>query len=94
MYEEFEKGNSNINSVLYDLSEEQQNRITEIMAQDYGIEDMEKAIDDILQGYQKDKLQDRKYEILEQMEETKDIEEKRKLEKELNDIIINLAKIK
>ncbi len=94
LYEEFEKGNSNINSVLYDLSEEQQNRITEIMAQDYGIEDMEKAIDDILQGYQKDKLQDRKYEILEQMEETKDIEEKRKLEKELNDIIINLAKIK
>ncbi len=94
LYEEFEKGNSNINSILNNLTEEEQNRITEIIAIDYEIQDIEKAIDDLMQGYQKDKLTDRKYEILELLEETKEPEEKKKLEKELNDIIISLAKIK
>ncbi len=94
LYEEFEKGNSNINSILNNLTDEEQNRITEIMAIDYEIQDIEKAIDDLMQGYQKDKLTDRKYEILELLEETKEPEEKKKLEKELNDIIISLAKIK
>ena len=94
LYEEFEKGNSNINSILNNLTDEEQNRITEIMAIDYEIQDIEKAIDDLMQGYQKDKLTDRKYEILELLEETKEPEEKKKLEKELNDVIISLAKIK
>ena len=34
------------------------------MADDYGIDDMEKAIDDIIQSYQRDKLNDRKMQIL------------------------------
>ena len=69
LYEEFENGNSNINSIIDNLSEEEQNHITMIMAEDYGIDDVEKAIDDIIQSYEKDKLNERKLEILELLEE-------------------------
>ena len=95
LYEEFENGNSNINSIIDELSEEEQNHITMIMAEDYGIDDVEKAIDDIIQSYEKDKLNERKLEILELLEENTTEENKKKeLEKELNDIIIRLAKIR
>ena len=95
LYEEFENGNSNINSIIDDLSEEEQNHITMIMAEDYGIDDVEKAIDDIIQSYEKDKLNERKLEILELLEKnTTEETQKKELEKELNDIIIRLAKIR
>ena len=94
LYEQFEKGNSNINGILDQLSEEEQNRITMIMADDYEIDNIEKAIDDIIQIYEKEKLNERKFEILEQLDNNVNNEEKLKLEKELSDIIIKLAKIK
>ncbi len=94
LYEEFEKGNSNINSIIDTLDQEHQNQITMIMAEDYGIEDLEKAIDDIIQAYKRDKLNNRKLEILELLEKTSNIEEKKELEKELSNIIITLARIK
>ena len=95
LYEEFEKGNSNINSILDDLEEEEQNHITMIMADDYELNDIEKAIDDIIQSYEKDKLNERKFEILEELDgENIDDNKKKELEKELSDIIIKLAKIK
>lgn len=94
VYEEFEKGNSNINAIIDNLEEEEQNHITMIMAEDYGIEDIEKAIDDIIQSYKKEKLNDRKYEILELLESEENQEEKKNLEKELSEIIIKLSKIK
>ena len=93
LYEEFEKGNSNINSIIDELSEEEQNRITEIMAEDYEIEDIEKAIDDIMQSYEKERLTNRKFEIIRQLDNESE-EGKKKLEKELSEIIIKLAKIK
>ena len=58
------------------------------------IENLEKAIDDIMQSYEKDKLDKRKFEILELLEKTNDINEKKELESELSNIIIRLAKIK
>ena len=94
LYEEFENGNSNINSIIDNLSEEEQNHITMIMAEDYGIDDIEKAIDDIIQSYEKDKLNERKLEILELLESPNEESQKKELEKELNDIIIRLAKIR
>ena len=94
LYEEFEKGNSNINGIIDELDEEEQNQITMIMAEDYEINDIEKAIDDIMQSYEKEKLNNRKFEILDLIEQNTDSEEKKKLEKELTDIIIRLAKIK
>lgn len=94
LYEEFEKGNSNINGIIDNLEQEEQNRITMIMAEDYEIEDLEKAIDDIIQIYDREKLNYRKNEILEQLENASDNVQKKKLEKELSNIIIMLAKIK
>ena len=95
LYQEFEKGNSNINGILDNLEEEEQNRITMIMADDYEIKDVEKAIDDIIQSYEKEKLNERKFEILEELEK-EDINEtqKKEYEKELSNIIIKLARIK
>lgn len=94
LYEEFEKGNSNINGIIDSLEQEEQNQITMIMADDYEIDNVEKAIDDIMQIYQKEKLNNRKFEILELLEKTTDINEKSELGKELNNIIIMLAKMK
>ena len=94
LYEEFEKGNSNINSIIDELEEEEQNHITEIMADDYEITNIEKAIDDILQSYEKDKLVNRKFEILKMLESSLEASRKQELEQELNNIIIRLAKIK
>ncbi|MCI8384011.1 MAG: DNA primase [Clostridia bacterium] len=94
LYEELEKGNSNINSVIDTLGEEEQNHITEIMADDYEIEDVEKAIDDILQSYEKDKLNSRKYEVVKLLEGNLETNQKKELEKELNEIIIRLDKMK
>ncbi len=94
LYEELEKGNSNINSIMDMLGEEEQNHMTEIMADDYEIEDVEKAIDDIIQSYEKDKLNDRKFKILELLEGNLEANEKKQLEKELSEIIVRLAKIK
>ena len=94
LYEEFEKGNSNINSIIDTLEQEEQNRITMIMADDYEIDNLEKAIDDIMQSYQKEKLNNRKLEILELLEKTTNTQQKRELEEELSNIIIMLAKIK
>lgn len=93
LYEEFEKGNSNINGIIDELEQEEQNQITMIMADDYEIDDLEKAIDDLIQTYQREKLNNRKFEILELLETT-DSNQKKELEKELSDIIIRLAKIK
>ena len=94
LYEEFEKGNSNINGILDNLNEEEQSHITALMADDYEIEDMEKAIDDIMHGYQKDKLNERKMQILSLLEEDIDINQKKELEKELNELIIQIVKMK
>ncbi len=94
LYEEFEKGNSNINGIIDELSQEEQNQITMIMADDYEIDNLEKAIDDIIQIYQKEKLNDRKFQILELLEQITDENQKKELEKELSEIIIKLASIK
>ena len=64
------------------------------MADDYGIEDMEKAIDDVIHGYRRDKLNDRKMQILSLLEEESDLSKKKELEKELSELIIQLAKMK
>jgi uncharacterized protein YdaL len=94
LYEEFEKGNDNINSLLYDFEEELQNHITMIMAYDFEIEDIDKAIDDILVAYKKEKLNERKLEIIAELEKEENSEVKKELERELSNVIISLAKIK
>lgn len=95
MYEEFEKANDNIRStLLYDLEEELQNHITMIMAYDFEIEDVDKAIDDIIIAYKKEKLNERKLEIISKIESEEKEEKRRELERELSNIINSLVKIK
>ena len=94
LYEEYEKGNSNISSIIDQLEEKEQNHITKIMSEDYGIEDIEKAIDDIFQNYEKEKCKIRRVEILKELKSNIDETRKIELENELNDIVLKLAKIK
>lgn len=95
LYEHFEKGNSNNN--ILDLFQEEDliNHITYIMAYDFEILDNNKAIEDILLIYQKEKMQEEKNEILKKLEDTQiTIAESRELEKRLSKLIIELAKMK
>ena len=96
LYDQFEKGNSNINSILDNINEEEiLDQITKIMAQDYGITDINKAIDNILTTYEKEKLVNDKNKILTQLENqnlTK--EEQASLENKLKELINRLAKMK
>ena len=94
LYEELEKGNSNINNIIDNLSEQEQSRITEIMADDYGISDVEKAIDDIIKSYEKEKMTKRKFELVEEIENEKDEIRKKELSQELSNLIIKLSKLK
>lgn len=97
MYEEFEKGNSNTSQLLDWFQDEKViSHITEIMAGDFEITDVNKAIDDLISIYEKEKLISRRNEILKKLESVSEAgsEEVKELEKELNDIILKLAKIK
>ncbi len=97
MYEEFEKGNSNTSQLLDWFQDEKViSHITEIMAGDFDITDVNKAIDDLISIYEKEKLISRRNEILKKLESVSEAgsEEVKELEKELNDIILKLAKIK
>lgn len=95
MYEEFQKGNINTNQIVDWFQDENIiSRITEIMAEDFEITDVNKAIDDLINVYEKQKLVNRRNEILKQLDNEKNVENMKELEKELNDIILKLAKIK
>ena len=96
LYAEFEKGNSNINSILDTLQDEQEiKQITKIMADDYEISDTDKAIKDILKIYEKEKLVDQRSQILSSLENDKlTNEERSSLENQLNEIILKLVKFK
>ena len=64
------------------------------MAEDYGIVDNKKALNDIFTKYQREKLEKRRDEILAEEIKEVDLEKKKQLSKELNDIILKLVKIK
>ena len=95
LYQELEKDNYNINSVLDKLQDESiQSHLTAIMAEDNGITDNKKAIDDILKKYEREKLEEKRDELIKQSSLEQDKEKKKKLGEELNEIILKLAKIK
>ena len=97
MYEELEKGNSNTSQVLNNFEDEKIiNHFTEIMAYDFEITDVQKAIEDIINIYEKEQLTKKRNEIIKQIEENAngDADKMKKLEEELNEIILKLAKIK
>ena len=97
LYEEYEKGNSNINDILNYFIEDEQamSRITEIMAEDYQIKNDEKTIANIINTYKIEKLDNRKVELLEkEQEQGISQEEKEKIIEEINKIIIQKKMIK
>ncbi len=72
-----------------------QEHISEIMVADYGITSVQKCLEDIIIPYSRDRLQNRKLQIIEEMKHPNlSIEEKDALELELNDTILKLARIK
>ena len=96
LYEELEKGNSNINNVL-DWFEDKQiiNEISWILAYDFEITEVDKCVKDLINIYAKDELIKQRNEIIKQLdEEGISQDEANELGKMLNEIIIKLAKIK
>ena len=64
------------------------------MAYDFEISDVGKAIEDILPKYKKESLINKRNKILKELEKASTSEDGKKLEQELNDVIIQLAKMK
>ena len=95
LYEEFQKGDSNSNNVL-NLFEDQDliNHLTEILAGDYEIINVDKAIEDIINKYKEEKLRNKKEEIMEKINnKTISPEEKTELLKEVMNINRELKKL-
>ena len=96
LYEELEKGNSNINNVIDWFEEEETiNYLSWILAYDFEITEVDKCITDLINIYIKENMLKQRNEIIKQLERT-DLqkEESAELEKMLNEIIIKLAKMK
>lgn len=96
LYEQIEKGNINTNRVI-NLFENEEiiNHITYVLAYDFEIVDIDKAIEDILNTYEKEKIIDEKMQILNMLENTSLPEDERKLlEYQLNEVIIKLVRMK
>ena len=96
LYEEHEKGNINIENIL-DLFDDEitVNYLSGIMSSDFEITDVDKCIEDVLVTYRKELLLQRRNKILGKIDNndlTK--EEVANLEAQLNEVIIQLAKIK
>lgn len=95
LYEEIKKGNSNISNILDSLTNEDIiARITYILAFDFEISDMEKAIVDVLKTYEKEKMINEKKQIIEMLESSEiESDEKKSLEYRLNELIIKIARM-
>ena len=76
--------------------EEAINYLSGIMADDFGILDINKCIEDLLTTYNKEKLVNKRNEIIRKLENTSNMtnEEIHELEENLNDVILKLAKVK
>ena len=95
LYEHLEKGNINTNDVMNWFEDSKIiNHLSEIMSYDFEISDVDKAIDDVIAIYKKENLVNRRNNILKELENVNTSEEGNLLEKELNNVIIQLAKMK
>ena len=97
LYEEYEKGNSNINAIMNAFvdDEETMSRLTEIMEEEYQIEPDQKTIKNVINTYKIEKLDNKKMELLEKEQDpnlTK--EEREKIIEEINKIIIQKKLVK
>lgn len=99
LYEEFEKGNSNnISNVLLNFfaeDEEVISRLTELLSEEYQTNNDQKLIDNIIKTYKREKLNMKKQELIE-MQKRPDLtpSEIEAIDKEIQDLILELIKIK
>jgi len=93
---ELKNNGNNIYNQLTNIEEEEfQACLSEVLFSEYKISSVEKFTEDIINNYEKNKLNSRKSEILKLLENKElEKEEISSLEKELNTIIIELAKVK
>ena len=95
IYEEYSLGKQ---PNILDLFTEEEiiNYLSGIMAEDFGIVDIDKCIEDLLAIYNKEKLVNTRNEIIKKLENTNNMtkEEIHKLEESLNEVILKLAKVK
>lgn len=96
LYEEFEKGNINIENIINWFEDEDiVSYLSEIMASDFEITDLDKSIEDVISSYKKEKLLNERNIILKDLENKENSKESMaSLENKLNEIIIKLAKMK
>ncbi len=97
LYEQYEKGNSNIENIMQWFNDEDiSNYLSSIMVLDFEIKDLDKSIQDIVNSYNKENLIVERNEVLAKLDNAGDLtkQEIQEYEKKLNDIIIQLAKMK
>ena len=98
MYEETEKGNIiNSNNILdYFDDVDIINYLSGIMSYDFEISDINKCIEDLSSIYNKEKLLYIRNDIIKRLDDSEKLsdDEVRDLERELNEIVLKLAKIK
>ncbi len=96
LYEELEKGNISSNILDYFTDTDTINYLSGIMAYDFEITDSNKFIEDLASTYTKEKLVNKRNTIIKKLDNVQGLtnEEIANLEKELNDVILKLAKIK
>ena len=95
IYEQYEKNNM-ANILDFFVEEEIVNYLSGIMADDFGIADINKCIEDLLNIYNKEKLVNKRNDIIKKLENACNMtsEEVKNLELELNNVILKLAKVK
>ncbi len=99
IYETILSSNANSNEEILQIisnieSQEIQSHVSEILVSDYGIKSVKKGIEDIVNIYEKEHLNERKVQIIKELEQKHTKEELESLGQELNEIIVRLTKIK
>ena len=99
LYEELEKGNSNniSNTLMNFFAEDEEviSRLTELLSEEYQTNNDQKLIDNIVKTYKKEKLNMRKQELIEMQKRTDLTQaEIASIDKEIQDLILKLIKIK
>ncbi len=91
-----EKDTEKLTQLIANIEDDNiQTHISEIMVTDYEITSVSKCIEDVILIYNKERLQNRKLQIVKELENPDLVKEKMaELEMELSDIIIKMAKIK
>jgi hypothetical protein len=96
IYKIADGGNKEIYKSLANIEDEEfQSTLSQILVSDYEITSVKKCIDDVIKNYSRDKLNSRKLEIINKLSNN-DLskEDITKLENELNELIIELARKK